>query len=108
MYLVYMGQVLNYRSLQLTNRIRWIGSFECGLNVIISGSVAQWIARRTSSCVEVDIRRLWVRVPPESFVFAMFNFPPFCHFNKLLKNVIIEREINGCNPHKIDIFATRA
>ena len=38
------------------------------------GSVAQWIARRTSNGCIVDIRRLWVRVPPESMAcFAKMN-----------------------------------
>ena len=32
----------------------------------LCGSVAQWIARRTSSWDYEGIRRLWVRVPPES------------------------------------------
>ena len=34
-----------------------------------TGSVAQWIARRTSNWFHDDIRRLWVRVPPELFHF---------------------------------------
>ena len=37
-------------------------------------SVAQWIARRTSSMLNLYlvIRRLWVRVPPESMKFVLF------------------------------------
>ena len=41
--------------------------FEYGLPTnLVCGSVAQWIARRTSSGYYEGIRRLWVRVPPES------------------------------------------
>ena len=43
-------------------------------NFVIVDSVAQWIARRTSSMLNLYmvIRRLWVRVPPESTNFGSF------------------------------------
>ena len=41
---------------------------------LLLDSVAQWIARRTSSGFIAVIRRLWVRVPPESLIYFWPSF----------------------------------
>ncbi|MEE6505620.1 hypothetical protein FKM82_005590 [Ascaphus truei] len=51
------------------------------------GSVAQWIAHWTSSGGVEGIQRLWVRVPPESFVLYLTQMLDF-KWNILIKTLI--------------------
>ena len=74
---VWVQQMFNYRPLaRMSNLILFIQKIYVTWHVahgcswsLLCGSVAQWIARRTSSGYNEDIRRLWVRVPPESILY---------------------------------------